>query len=185
MAPKQRITKEMVMEAAFELLREGGEQKVLVKNIAEKLACSVQPIYSYCENMDSLRGELSLMAGRALQEFVAGRIDREDPFASTGKAYVDFAKEEPNLFKSYYLRKRPEIHSFSEMYDREAAPGMSEYLVKSLGISLEAARELHIHMIIYSAGISFLLISTGGNLPQQALYDKLDHAYLAFAAKPE
>ena len=48
--PKQRITKEMVVEAAFEIARKEGAEKVIVKNIAERLGCSVQPIYSYCSN---------------------------------------------------------------------------------------------------------------------------------------
>lgn len=56
--PKQRITKEMVVEAAFEIARKEGAEKVIVKNIAERLGCSVQPIYSYCSNMEGLREEL-------------------------------------------------------------------------------------------------------------------------------
>lgn len=32
--PKQRITKEMVVIAAFELARQGGMEQVIVKNIA-------------------------------------------------------------------------------------------------------------------------------------------------------
>ena len=51
--PKQTITKEMVVDAAFQLAREGGMEQVLVKNIAARLGCSVQPIYSYCQNMRS------------------------------------------------------------------------------------------------------------------------------------
>ena len=53
--PKQRITKEMVVNAAFELARQGGMEQVIVKSIAQKIGCSVQPIYSYCNNMDGLR----------------------------------------------------------------------------------------------------------------------------------
>ena len=49
--PKQRITKEMVVDAAFEIARTQGAKQILVKNIADKLGCSVQPIYSYCKNM--------------------------------------------------------------------------------------------------------------------------------------
>ena len=33
--PKQRITKEMVVNAAFEIARDGGMEQVMVKNIAE------------------------------------------------------------------------------------------------------------------------------------------------------
>lgn len=57
--PKQRITKEMIIDAAFQLLREGGMEQILVKNIAEKIGCSVQPIYSYCKNMEGLHRELA------------------------------------------------------------------------------------------------------------------------------
>mgnify|MGYP000122732709 FL=1 len=46
--PKQKITREMVIEAAFDIARREGMEKVIVKNIADKLGCSVQPIYSYC-----------------------------------------------------------------------------------------------------------------------------------------
>lgn len=56
--PKQRITKEMVVDAAFEIARKGGMEQVIVKNIAETLGCSVQPIYSYCTNMEGLRTEV-------------------------------------------------------------------------------------------------------------------------------
>ncbi len=47
--PKQRITKEMVVDAALRLHEKA--EHVIVKNIAEKLGCSVQPIYSYCTNI--------------------------------------------------------------------------------------------------------------------------------------
>ncbi len=53
--PKQRITKEMIVDAAFSLARTDGMEQVLIKNIARKLGCSVQPIYSYCENMEGLQ----------------------------------------------------------------------------------------------------------------------------------
>ena len=61
--PRQRITKEMVVEAAFSLAREGGMEKVLVKNIAERIGCSVQPVYCYCRNMDGLRADVVEYSG--------------------------------------------------------------------------------------------------------------------------
>lgn len=57
--PKQRITKEMVVDAAFEIARKDGIEKATVKTIAEKLGCSVQPIYSYCKNMDGLKNDVA------------------------------------------------------------------------------------------------------------------------------
>ena len=56
--PKQRITKEMVVDTAFEIARNSGMEQVMVKNIADKIGCSVQPIYSYCKNMDGLKQDV-------------------------------------------------------------------------------------------------------------------------------
>ena len=57
--PRQKITRDMVLEAAFSIARSWGPEQVLVKHIAAALGCSVQPIYSYCENMDALREDLA------------------------------------------------------------------------------------------------------------------------------
>ena len=91
--PKQRITKEMVVRAAFEIARSEGMEQVMVKNLARRLGCSVQPIYSYCENMDGLRREVVEQTRRFMEEYMAEHIDRDDLFRGTGRAYLRFAKE--------------------------------------------------------------------------------------------
>lgn len=182
--PKQRITKEMVLAAAFRLLREGGEEQVLVKRIAAALTCSVQPIYSYCENMDALRHELSEMAAIFMRGYISERLNKENPFESTGKAYMSFAKEEPHLFKSYFLRRRGNINHFDDLY-AEADADMAAYLAKTHGISESSARKLHMNLIIYNTGLSSMMISAGSNLPEHELNEKLEGAYRAFLSAAE
>ena len=76
--PKQRITKEMVVNAAFELARQGGMEQVIVKSIAQKIGCSVQPIYSYCNNMDGLRNDVCDKVRNFIQGYIASHIDKND-----------------------------------------------------------------------------------------------------------
>lgn len=159
--PKQRITKEMVVEAAFEIARKEGAEKVIVKNIAERLGCSVQPIYSYCSNMEGLREELVERTRTFMKDYIASRLDRTNYFWSMGQAQIHFAKEEPNLFKMYFLRRRQDISSLQELYTKEGSPDMGEYLSQTLQISPEKARELHLNMIIYTMGIASILATTG------------------------
>ena len=45
--PKQRITKEMVVEAAFEIAREQGMEQVVVKSIAARLNYGVGTPFPY------------------------------------------------------------------------------------------------------------------------------------------
>ena len=67
--PKQKITKEMIIETAFEIVRKEGLENLLVKNIAAKLNCSVQPIYSYCANMEGVKQELVARTAKFIREF--------------------------------------------------------------------------------------------------------------------
>lgn len=187
--PKQRITREMVLHTAFVLLRRGGDEAVLVKEIAGELGCSVQPIYSCFKSMEGLRAALTQATDAFMREYVRQRVDlyKGDFFASTGRAYIGFAREEPHLFKSYFLRSRSDVNSLDDLYATEASGGMAAYISNRVGISQSAARELHLHMIIYTAGVSFMLISSGNNFREDELVSKLDEAYAAFvlAAKNE
>ena len=72
--PKQKITREMVVEAAFSLAREGGMGRVLVKPIAQRLGCSVQPIYSTCGDMEGVRQAVAARADRFIRDYVARPI---------------------------------------------------------------------------------------------------------------
>ena len=99
--PKQKITREMVVGAAFQLAREGGMERVLVKDIAARLGCSVQPIYSCFRNMGELRRAVELRTADYMADWLSARLDPSSLFQSTGRAYVQFAQEEPELFKLF------------------------------------------------------------------------------------
>lgn len=181
--PTQKITKEMVVDAAFAIAREEGVEHVLVKSIAQRLGCSVQPIYSYCESMDGLRQALVERAGEYLREYVSARINPQDYFRSTGFAHLSFAREEPQLYKLYFLRRRPDFHSVKDIYEKECTPQVAEFLSSSLHISPEQARALHLHMVLYSVGISAILATSQSDIPIEELAGQLDAAYHAFMAQ--
>ena len=75
--PKQRITKEMILEVAFKLARERGYEQVVVKNIAAEMGCSVQPIYSYFSNMDALKQAVVGAAMQFYNGFIYSRVDND------------------------------------------------------------------------------------------------------------
>lgn len=180
--PKQKITREMVVEAAFELAREGGMEKVLVKNIAERLGCSVQPIYSYCSNMEGLRRDVIMRISSFFQEYINEKVDKNDYFASIGKLYLRLSKEEPNLFQMYFLSERSELKvtSLEELHNTERNVKVTEYIAKKYELSLEAAKRLHLNMVIYNQGITAMNIASGLKIPLEELENQLDMAFEAF-----
>ena len=178
--PKQKITKDMVVNAAFELARAGGMDQVMVKSIAEKLGCSVQPIYSYCKNMDGLRNDVANQARQFIQEYMAAHIDKNDLFSSTGRAYVKIAKEEPHIFRIFVFQQRENINSLEDLYKSEANPRMAETIAKDLNISVKTAKQLHLNMLIYTIGIGTIFSVTTPGIPAGEIYLQQEKAYQTF-----
>lgn len=183
--PKQRITKETVVKAAFEIAREGGMEQVMVKNIAERIGCSVQPIYSYCRNMERLKREVAAKVKRFTREYAAARVDRNDIFRSTGRAYIQLAKEEPQLFKIFILHERDGIASLDELYETEAGEGMADRIAGELGLSAAQARELHLNMLIYTIGLGTIFSVTRPGITAEEIYERQESAYEVFLKHAE
>lgn len=178
--PKQKITKEMVVNAAFELAKSSGPEYVIVKNIAEKLGCSVQPIYSYCRSMDGLRRDVIKQVKSFVHQYTAERIDRNNLFQSTGQAYVQLAKEEPHIFRMFILHNREGISSLNELYQSETDPDTAEFIARKLNISLKQAEQLHMHMLIYTIGIGTIFSVTSPGIPADEIFGCQEAAYQAF-----
>lgn len=178
--PKQRITKEMIVDAAFELARTEGMEQVMVKNIAGKIGCSVQPIYSYCQNMEGLRQEVIKRVKDFVQAYAAAQIEPNDLFRSTGRAYIRLAKEEPNIFKIFILHKREGISSLDDLYRSETDPRLAEFIAHELHISTEQAKWLHLHMLIYTIGIGTIFASTTPGILADEIFARQESAYEAF-----
>jgi len=178
--PKQRITKEMVVHTAFEIARSRGMEEVMVKSIADEMGCSVQPIYSYCKNMAGLRQEVAEQAVRFVQEYIAAHRSEKDWFRSTGRAYIQLAKEEPHLFKIFTLHQREGIASLEDLYRTQASPHIAGSIAEELGISPSQAKQLHLNMLIYTIGIGTILSVTAPGIPTEEIYTQQEAAYEAF-----
>lgn len=178
--PKQKITKEMITAAAFDLARAEGMDSLTVKSISEKLNCSVQPIYFNFENMDSLRYEIGEKAREFAHLFAAKHIDENDLFRTTGQAYVKLAKEEPNIFKMFILHQRKGISTLTDLYSTETDPCIAEKISCQLNITQEAAKQLHLNMLIYTIGLGAIFSVTQPGITAEEIFSQQETAYNAF-----
>lgn len=98
MAPHQAIAKDMIIEAALDLIRESGWESVSARSLASRLGTSTMPIYSTIGSMEDLKREALRAASRLID--AAQRKKRSDNEAlDLALGYVIFAKEEPRLFR--------------------------------------------------------------------------------------
>ena len=78
--PKQRITREMILDVAFKLAKDNGFEQVVLKNIADEIECSVQPIYSYFSNMETLKEAVVAEAMQFYNKFIYQKYQVEEKY---------------------------------------------------------------------------------------------------------
>ena len=55
MPPKVKVTKDMVIDAAFEIAREAGAENINARTVAKKLNCSTQPVMYHFATIEELK----------------------------------------------------------------------------------------------------------------------------------
>lgn len=179
--PKQRITQEMVLDAAFARLRKAGKESVTVKAIASDLGCSVQPIYTYCNSMDGLMELLNKRVNEFVSSFIREHVDMDDLFRSIGYAHTLLAKEEPHVFAAYILQSRNGIESMADLYSKYADARLAQSISTELDIPLDAARKLHLNMLIYTLGLGVIYSTVRPGLCADEVFSCLEEAHDAFS----
>ena len=101
-------------------------------------------------------------------------------FRSTGKSYIQLAKEEPHLFKIFILHQRQGISSLDDLYQAETNPQLAEIIADKLHISTTHARQLHLNMLIYTIGIGTIFSVTTPGISADEIFAQQETAYEAF-----
>ena len=143
MPPKVRVTKEMVIDAAFEVTRAEGIEAVNAKNVAGYLKCSTQPVMYNFATIEALKLSVFDMAFDYMKERVVFPTGKRTPYPMRegGLEYISFARTEPNLFKllfeSPYATRCP-VDDLG--VDKDFQP-VIEAFAEFLGTSIEEARK--------------------------------------------
>ena len=58
MPTKIKISKDMILNAAFDIVKHHGIEKLSNRELANKLKCSIRPIYYQFENVEDMQNEL-------------------------------------------------------------------------------------------------------------------------------
>jgi len=117
MPPKVTFTKEYVVEAAYEIVRESGIEELSARKIAEKLNCSTAPVYSTFESMEALKEEIMLKSKATLVKYASSNYSKEKSFIDIGIGISIFAREEKNLFRAIFLKGENTKHSINRFLE--------------------------------------------------------------------
>ena len=108
MAPKNKFTKEEMVEAAIRVVRDKSIDGLTAKTLADELGTSTQPVFTAFGSMDAVRQEVYAAAVRVYDGYVSAGLKEKIPFFGVGMQYIRFAREEPELYRFLFLTRTQE-----------------------------------------------------------------------------
>ena len=178
--PKQIFEKEKILNVAVQMVKENGFEVVNARSVAKKIGCSVQPIYSYFSNMESLKQEINMQAMHFYNEFIYSRADYNNILESMANANVAFAKYETNLFKLLFFQKLNGLNSFNDIYEWIGDKEATRQLAIKLGLSEEKIKSVYIMLIVFTHGVATMIATGGANISDEEIASFLKQGYNVF-----
>ena len=139
MPPKAKITKDMIVDAAFEIVRNEGVENINARTVSEKLNCSTQPVMYHFATIEALKKTVYAKADRYHSEYLLHiHNPQKGVMSGIGLNYIRFAIEEPHLFRFLFQSNGFNGTSLPEMIDSaELTPFISAMQEAVRGGSIE------------------------------------------------
>lgn len=115
MAPKNKFTREEMVEAALRVVRAKGIDGLTAKTLADELGTSTQPVFTAFGSMDAVRREVYAAAVRVYDGYTNTGLKEKIPFFGVGMQYVRFAREKPELYRLLFLTRTQEYSAIKSM----------------------------------------------------------------------
>lgn len=178
----RKVSKDEIIDAAVEVLRDDGFSAINARSVAKKLGCSTQPIYFSFKNMDELKAALTeraieLHTQRVLDSLRAHE-GNDSRYSSYGMGFVRFAAEEKQLFRWLYL----EGHQLGPYQNDVLLPEIIAVIVEEFGYSEEVARRFHQDMTYFTYGLAILANTDHLRLTEPELREAFRREFRALLA---
>ena len=115
MAPRYKFTKEEMVEAALQVVRTKGIGGLTAKTMADELGTSTQPIFTSFGSMEGIKREVYAAAVRVYDGYTDAGLKAEVPFFGVGMQYIQFAREEPELYRLLFLSRETDLSAMKSM----------------------------------------------------------------------
>ena len=176
MPPKVKFSREEIIAAALDIVREGGMTALTARSLAARLGSSAKPVFGLFENMQEVQKEVMLAANAEYQEFLYAEMMRGiyKPYKASGMAYIAFARKEKELFKLLFMRDRSDEQGDTR---DESVADIIALISRNTGLSEEEARLFHLEMWIFVHGIATMIVTNYLDWEEEHVSRALTDAY--------
>ena len=177
MAKALLITKENIVKGAVKLINDEGWTNLNARSLAKYLGISTKPLYRIYSNMDEIKKDVLIEINRQYDEVINSKIDSKKALLTLCIAYVEFANDYKNLFCSLFLSDNLKWKKIEDVFDEKWNQSTIINLVNKHGFSFEEAKELFLHMWLYSNGLATLIATNQIKLDEEKIMIRLVKIY--------
>lgn len=181
MARKISVTKEMLIDAAFETAQTEGLKEVTARKLAANAGCSTQPIFRVYKNMDELYDEVYLLSMAHFSDFYASYPEiSEVPFVNLGLAYIEYAEKHSKLFQMLFMEeKRCNATMFGILNGKDNA--LHKEIAKAKAMGVNNSQDIFMKMWIFIHGSASMVMTGDYDLSMEETKELLETAYTSFS----
>ena len=180
MARKESITKDQLLEVAFELVKDEGIENLTARKLASKAGCSTQPIFRIYKNMDEVAEEVFEKAMKYYNDYYRNyKKVCGVPFVDLGIAFIAFAQNDKNMYKLLFLSEQRFGHGLYEILNGEYQfVGHDINKAKSAGCKNPSG--LFMQMWIFIHGAACMCLTGDYDLGESETKELLTKSYKSF-----
>jgi len=173
MPPKPKRNREEVMDAAINILRKDGYESITARNLAQELSVAPSSVFTHFSSKDELEGAILERIRNIYGEYLAQGAKLNPPFKGCAVKFLEFAKNEPNMYRLIFMRKNTDRELseliFTESYRKE----ILDSAIKSFGIDEKQAVWLYDNLWAYIHGMATLIVTGACSFSDEEICSRL------------
>lgn len=162
MARKTQISREVILDAAFQMLLREGYSSINIKTLANEIGCSTQPIAWHFGNMEGLRNALLDYSLSFLKDHFSTQGEHaSEILEGIATKYIELAFDYPNLYKYLYMSEHDgeKIGQIAHSLRAENQDKIIHMIEREHDISKEAAEKYLLNLQLYVHGIASFAVT--------------------------
>ena len=178
MPAKVKVTKEMIINAAFAVARETGAENINARTVSERLNCSTQPVMYHFATIEELKRTVYAKADRYHSEYLMDlKRPRNGVMLGIGLNYIRFAIEEPHLFRFLFQSDFFDGTTLLELVDAEELAPVLSAMREALGIGMEQTKKVFLTVFLFAHGYASLIANNSLKCDEELINSQLEQAY--------
>ena len=158
MPPRAKFTREQILNAALDIIRESGTADLTARALGKRLGSSACPIFTVFENMEEVM-TCTIKAAKALYAtYIKEGLKSMPAFKGVGMQYLKFAICEPKLFQLLFMTEQPQKPTMDNVLPiiDDNYPAILKSVEDSYSVNEPEAEKIYHHLWIYTHGIAAL-----------------------------